>query len=159
MTKKERLGSDPLSFVKDTREENDNNRSGEVQNEEPVVTVLTENETGDTDLPVENNTDEALELTDLKIVINIINSNNISISFVGFMTIYNIEEIRNSIIKYFNKYNKIDIVLTNITKIDTSGFQLILAVKKQAENEGKIIKLLNPSDEVKRIFSLYCEDL
>ena len=159
MTKKDRLGSDPLSFVKDTKEDNDNNRSGEAQNQEPVVGVLTENEPSDTALPVENNADEILELTDLKIVISIVNSNNISISLVGFMTIYNIEEIRNSIIKYFNKYNVIDIILTHITKIDTSGFQLILAIRKQAENNGKIIKLINPSDEVNRIFSLYGEDL
>ena len=159
MTKKDRLGSDPLSFVKDTRDETPNNTIEQVQKEKAVSNVLTKSEPDKTAAPLEGAPEEIVELSNLKIIINKLNSNNISISFVGEMTIYNIEEIRNCIVKYFNKYNEIDIEMSRITQMDTSGFQLILAVKKQAENNGKIVKLLNPSDEVKRIFSLYDEDL
>jgi anti-anti-sigma factor len=77
----------------------------------------------------------------------------------GNMTVQNISDCRNEILKYLNNIKDTEVDLSHVEKIDTSGFQLLISVKKEIEKNSKKFKIINPSDDIKRIFNLYQENL
>jgi anti-sigma B factor antagonist len=81
----------------------------------------------------------------------------ISISFDGEMTIYSVVKLQKYFINELMNSQGIDINLSNINKIDTAGFQLILYLKREGERANKTISFLESNDKVKSIFNLYKE--
>jgi anti-anti-sigma factor len=167
MAKKERLGSDPLSFIKDTRIEADANKVKPVTAETAKAEETVKNEIPNEEKPAIRKTDYKKE-TD---PVNIIKAENlsmhikkeasglVSILFDGEMSIYNVKQIKNSLADSLNKNKGIELDLSKVNKIDTAGYQVIIAAKREAAEKGKTIKLLNPAGEVNKIFKLYGESL
>ena len=84
---------------------------------------------------------------------------NISIAVEGEMTIYSAREILSGLGKYLDKIKNTELDLSKVTRIDTSGFQLLTMTKKEVEGKNKTFKIVNPSSDVTRIFKLYGENL
>lgn len=84
---------------------------------------------------------------------------NVSIAVEGEMTIYSARELLTDLSKYLDKIKNIEIDLSKVTKIDTSGFQLLSMARKEVESKDKTFKIVKPSIDVTRIFKLYGEKL
>ncbi len=168
MTTKDRLGSDPLSFIKDTKAEAAEDKGEEPekveQKEAPKEAAASADKAGskskkNAKSPKEGVVEETVEVENLNMQIKKMDSDHVSMLLEGEMSIYNSKEVMNYLAKGFKDYNEIDMDLSKINKMDTAGFQLILAAKKEAEESGKMFKLLNPGNEVVKVFELYGESL
>ena len=84
---------------------------------------------------------------------------NIIIAVEGEMTIYSARELLTGLYKYLDKIKNTELDLSKVTKIDTSGFQLLSMARKEVEGKDKTFKIVNPSSDVTRIFKLYGENL
>ncbi|MCU0822695.1 MAG: STAS domain-containing protein [Spirochaetes bacterium] len=144
MAKKERLGSDPLSFIKDTRIGKEAAEVKPVAGEEPVKhEAALKDETG----------------REVNMQIKPESSGRAIISFDGEMSIYNVKQIKNPLVDSIKDYSGIELDLSKVSKIDTAGYQLLIAAKREANVKGKSVRLLNPAVEVKNIFNLYGESI
>ncbi len=152
MSNNDRLGSDPLSFIKDTTEKSDENNSEKQENQD-------KQKPGPIDASNEKAIEETVEAVNLNIYIKQLNSNTVSMTLDGELSIYNAIDLKNAIFKNFKKNHALELDLSNIAKIDTAGYQLMLAVKKEADKSKKVVIMNNPSVEVGEIFDLYGESL
>ena len=167
MSKKERLGSDPLSFIKDTRTgteaaeskpaveklvKQDHTAKMETVKEEKSAVIKTETKK-------ENIAVDIIKAEKLSMHIKQESSGFASISFDGEMTIYNVKHIKNLLVERIKRNSGIELELSKVSRIDTAGYQLITAAKKEAAEKGKTVRVINPAIEVKNIFNLYGENL
>jgi anti-anti-sigma factor len=83
----------------------------------------------------------------------------VSIALEGDMTIYSVKELKNELSGYFTNIRNMEFDLSKIDTIDTSGFQLLATAMKELEERDKTFSIINPSDDVKRIFKLYGENI
>ncbi len=83
----------------------------------------------------------------------------VSIFLDGEMTLYNTEIIRQTLMEKFNNYSKLEIDASQVNKIDTAGFQLMLAARREAGRRDKEFSVINTSNEVNKILNLYEESL
>lgn len=93
----------------------------------------------------------------MNINIEVKDPNSTSMTIEGEMTIYTINELQKSLSENLNTCSELNIYLSMVSRIDTSGFQLLLLAKKEAEKKDISIKFLEPSQEVEHIFNLYGE--
>jgi len=100
---------------------------------------------------------ETVEAQNLNILMKTMDSNFISVFFNGEISIYNINEIKDCLSKGFKNHDGIEMNLSNVNKMDTAGFQLVIAARMEAEKINKPLKLLEPAEDVRRIFNLYNE--
>ncbi|MDY6934140.1 MAG: STAS domain-containing protein [Spirochaetota bacterium] len=84
-------------------------------------------------------------------------SKKTSMAIEGEMTIYSAGEIKNALIEYLTDCNEINIDLSMVSKIDTSGFQLLLLAKIESQRRDIPFKILDTSQEVENIFNLFGE--
>ena len=77
-----------------------------------------------------------------------------TIELSGECTIYRASEIRETLVHALGG-NSCSVDLSHITAIDTCILQLLIAAKKDALNQGKILTLKNHSDEVLRMIDFY----
>lgn len=82
----------------------------------------------------------------------------LDISFKEEMTIYHAIKMYDELKESFGKNLDLNIDLSKVKKIDSSGFQLLLLAIKEAQEKKMKIKFIKPSKEVVRIFSLYGEE-
>jgi anti-anti-sigma factor len=83
----------------------------------------------------------------------------ITITIGGDLTIYAVNDFKKRFIEEIADFNKIEIDLSQVTRLDTAGFQLLLLARRAAEMDRKMIDFLNPSPEVLRLFSIYNEKI
>ena len=83
----------------------------------------------------------------------------VSVALKGDMTIYSIKEVKNQMSKYLKNIRNMEIDLSQVNTIDTSGFQFLATVRKELESKDKTFNILKPSKDVTRIFSLYGENI
>jgi anti-anti-sigma factor len=168
MAKKERLGSDPLSFIKDTRIGKEAAEVKPVAGEEPVKhEAALKDETGREEKPAEKKEPvkkesgavSTIKADRLNMQIKPESSGRAIISFDGEMSIYNVKQIKNPLVDSIKDYSGIELDLSKVSKIDTAGYQLLIAAKREANVKGKSVRLLNPAVEVKNIFNLYGESI
>ncbi|MBN2039037.1 MAG: STAS domain-containing protein [Spirochaetes bacterium] len=84
-------------------------------------------------------------------------NSKVLIEVEGEMTIYSARDLLTGMYKYLDKIKNTEVDLSKVTKIDTSGFQLLSMAKKEVESKEKTFKIINPSNDVKKIFKLYGE--
>jgi len=83
-------------------------------------------------------------------------SGDISLSIKGDMTIYTVNELKQSILNGLeDSTGRIELDLAQVSRIDTAGYQLLLLLDREALAENKKIVIKKPSGEVKRLFNLY----
>jgi len=73
------------------------------------------------------------------------------------MTIYSSEKNLTDIKGYYSEFNHLELDLSAVEEIDTSGVQLLLALKKSSEKDGKSFFLSGisaPVDEVMEVLNI-----
>jgi anti-anti-sigma factor len=65
----------------------------------------------------------------------------------GGMTIYQAAELKMLLLSKLNKVSKLEIDLSAVSEIDTTGLQLLLALKR----EKKPVTLINPNHCIKQL--------
>jgi anti-anti-sigma factor len=87
------------------------------------------------------------------------NKGAVSIAVEGEMIINFVAELKNLVSGYFNTIKNTEFDLSSVKKIDTAGFQFLIMLKKEVEGNNKKFTIINPSDEIKRIYDLYGETI
>ncbi len=179
MKKKERLGSDPLDFMSDeiSRQEmvsldpdkTDNGESflknnrgvipaerkeeKEVREVKPPVSVKT------TKKEKKMSTGDIIEAKNLKIKRDDKGEGKINLNFDGEMTIYSVEKVKELILENLADAKSLEADMSRVSRIDSSVFQLFLLAMREAEEEKKSFKIVNPSQETRKLFNLYGEGI
>jgi len=77
----------------------------------------------------------------------------------GDVTIYTVAELKDQMVEDLHDYAGIEINLEKVAKIDTSGYQLMLMLKKEALKLKKDFRISSASEDVKRIYKLYHQEI
>jgi len=77
------------------------------------------------------------------------------VSITGEITIHGIIKLKEDILVVIKDYHKIAFDLSAVSEIDSSGFQFLVSVKRSVINSNKVLKLINHSVAVLKIFSIY----
>jgi anti-anti-sigma factor len=93
----------------------------------------------------------------LKIVRQKTDSGSLHLTLTGEMTIYSSAKLKNVLMKELESSSGITMNLSGIDEADTSGFQLLLFLKREAETLGKSFRITETSRRLKAIFTLYKE--
>ncbi len=73
----------------------------------------------------------------------------------GDMTIYNAAAFGECLIEFVEGYKEYEVDLSAVSEIDTAGIQLLLQLKKKAEEQQRTIQLLGCNEEICDLFDLY----
>lgn len=80
------------------------------------------------------------------------NGDHVKAKLQDSLDISNVSEARDNILQLLNSGNAIRFDLSSMTEIDTAGVQLILAVRKEAQVQGKECRFVHPSPPVEDVF-------
>jgi anti-sigma B factor antagonist len=72
----------------------------------------------------------------------------------GEMTIYCAAELKPALLAALGQSDEIEIDLSNISELDTSGVQLLMLMKREAVAAGKALSLSGHSPAVLEVFEL-----
>lgn len=72
----------------------------------------------------------------------------------GEMTIYSAAELKPVLLDALNQSDEIEIDLSGVSELDTSGVQLLMLMKREAAAAGKALKLAGHSPAVLEVFEL-----
>lgn len=81
--------------------------------------------------------------------------NQMILHLKGELTIYAVSRFKDDLIEVFSKFSKVALELSEITELDTSGFQLLLSAKRTALSSGVTLELLGHNVKVLRVFAIY----
>lgn len=74
----------------------------------------------------------------------------------GDVTIYHAAGLKEKFLALVNSANgDVEIDLSQVSEIDTAGFQLMVMVQRECKKKGKSLRFTNPSDAVKDLFKTY----
>lgn len=93
----------------------------------------------------------------LKIVRKNTSHNKVHFSMTGDMTIYSIKKLKDLLYGELKKSSGIILDLSGINQADTSAFQLILFLKREAEATERSFVIEDISDRLESVFDLYKE--
>jgi anti-anti-sigma factor len=79
----------------------------------------------------------------------------VKITIPSELTIYRVEELKSSILENLDSSEGILLDVTNISKIDSAGFQMIVAIKKFSMENDKEFEISEPSSNFENIIRLY----
>lgn len=82
-----------------------------------------------------------------------------SLKIEGEITIYAINNVKNELVPHIKKETDLELDLSDVDKIDTAGFQVLVAAKYELKKTKNKFSIKNPSKEIQRIFKLYGENL
>lgn len=95
-----------------------------------------------------------------KIEVSIKSGSGTKVAFLdGELSIYTVRDVKDQLMGALNEDQDVNIDLSGIHRLDSAGFQILLSIKKEGLFRTKKIQLVNPGEEVKRIFGLYRENL
>ena len=87
--------------------------------------------------------------------ISIATSNGVSHARVsGEMTIYHAAEMKGELLTCFESCAELEIDLSEVSEIDTAGFQLLLLAKRAATSAGKPLRLVAHSPAILEVLEL-----
>jgi anti-sigma B factor antagonist len=81
--------------------------------------------------------------------------NMLTAQIVGEVNIYTTAQCRAELLELLAKTETLELTLSGVTQMDTAGFQLLLALKREFERTGKTLVLTGHSPAVLRVFDLY----
>ncbi len=87
------------------------------------------------------------------------NDEQIYLQALGDLTIYSVQDDHQKLITIINKAKKLYLDLSLVEEIDTSGMQVLLSLKKWAQNKDIQIYFENPSAAIKKVFNLLSIDI
>jgi len=72
----------------------------------------------------------------------------------GEMTIYQVTELKHALLDALAHSDEIELDLSAVSELDTSGVQLLMLMKREAVASGKALKLSGHSAAVLEVFEL-----
>lgn len=72
----------------------------------------------------------------------------------GEMTIYHAAEMKDELLPCIGRSAEVEIDLSEVSEIDTAGFQLLLLAKREAANAGKSLRLVAHSAATLEVLDL-----
>lgn len=72
----------------------------------------------------------------------------------GEMTIYHTADLKPALLDALAQNQEIELDLSSVSELDTSGVQLLMLVKREAAAAGKALKLTGHSPAVLEVFEL-----
>lgn len=80
----------------------------------------------------------------------------VKVKLTGEMTIYHAAEIKDPLLEKVSKAAKdIEMDLSKVKEIDSSGFQLLVLAAKEAEQAGKKLTVTAHSEATENLFGVY----
>ena len=73
----------------------------------------------------------------------------------GEMTIYNSAELKKQLLKSLPECSQVEIDLSQVSEMDTAGFQLLLLVYNEASLLNVTVRIASYSSAVSAVFDLY----
>lgn len=73
----------------------------------------------------------------------------------GELNMYSAIELKAGLMENLAVGHDLDVELSGVSEIDTSGLQLLLLCKAEAARAGKKVSFSSPSDAVKSLLDLY----
>jgi anti-anti-sigma factor len=95
----------------------------------------------------------------LEIVRKKAGENKVQLQIAGNMTIYSIKKLKELLLKELKSSSGITLDMSGINEADTSAFQLLLFLKREAEATDRDFHVMNMSSRLQSIFSLYNETI
>ena len=93
----------------------------------------------------------------LKIVREKIENNVLHLALYGEMTVYSAAKLKDILTKELKSCSGMTMDLAEVDEADTSGFQLLLFLKREAMLLGKTFRVIKLSPRLRSIFNLYKE--
>lgn len=73
----------------------------------------------------------------------------------GEMTIYHAAEMKGELLPCIDCGAEVEIDLSGVSEMDTAGFQLLLLVKREAADAGKLLRLVAHSPATLEVLDLF----
>jgi anti-anti-sigma factor len=73
----------------------------------------------------------------------------------GNMDIYSVSDIKSGLSKGFMSSSGIEIDMSEVSEIDTAGFQLLVLARREAGRTGKSFRIVAMSQPVSSVIELY----
>lgn len=73
----------------------------------------------------------------------------------GEMTIYHAAEMKGELLRCLGRGTEVEINLSEVSEMDTAGFQLLLLAKREAANAGKPLRLVAHSPATLEVLDLF----
>ncbi len=166
MSSKNRLGSDPLGFIKDTRDEDADKTAVEVDDVEITAEdnpeaesekAASEKKQPEKKSKKKKKAKDNVEKTLSNATVNIQNGEKTVIEYTGDFSIYSVEEASEVFLEQLEDECTIEFDLSKVSRFDTAGFQLLLYMRFEAERYNGSIDVIHASEKVNAICSLYRE--
>ena len=93
----------------------------------------------------------------LKIVREKKDNDMLHLAITGEITVYSVVKLKEIIINELKSCSGITMDLAEVGEADTSGFQLLLFLKREADLTGKSFRITETGPRFKSIFALYKE--
>lgn len=87
------------------------------------------------------------------------NGNSVALYVSGDMIINQVKKAHEQVSDIWGRFSTIIFDLSQVHRIDTSGFQLLLFFRREAGAKNQKVIIEKPSDDVVEIFQLYGEEL
>lgn len=71
------------------------------------------------------------------------------------MTIYHAEAIKKELMLTLDRGNIIELDLSQVTEIDTSGIQILMLAKRECQKHGQTLKIMAHSTSVHELIDFY----
>ncbi|HSV97019.1 MAG TPA: STAS domain-containing protein [Spirochaetota bacterium] len=82
-------------------------------------------------------------------------NNHVAVSVEGEAGIYTVSPLKEQLLKQLKSVRSMEVDLSDVSEMDTAGFQLFVALKREAVKSGKSLSLVGHSPAVLRVFDLY----
>jgi len=86
-------------------------------------------------------------------------NNSLHFKLTGEMTVYSTSKLKEVLFKELKSCSGISLDLAEVDEADTSGFQILLFLKREAALLGKSFKITGMSSRFRNIFTLYKENV
>lgn len=73
----------------------------------------------------------------------------------GDMTIYQAAELKDELLQAVAGHPEVELDLSEVSDLDTAGFQLLVLAKREAAKAGAALHLAGRSDPVQEVLALY----
>lgn len=73
----------------------------------------------------------------------------------GEMTIYHAAEMKGELLPCLDRSTEVEIDLSEVSEMDTAGFQLLLLIKREAAKAGKLLRLVAHSPATLEVLDLF----
>ena len=91
--------------------------------------------------------------------INVEKNNDLcKLQVMGEMTIINSAELKKQLLESLLECSQIEIDLSQVSEMDTAGFQLLLLVYNEASLLNKTVRITSYSSAISAVFDLYSMD-